>query len=115
MSYFLYQWTYKDLAIKAMRDTPHDRSPELRKAVEAFGGRLHQFFYAFGPYDGVAIVEFPDNQSCAACALTLTGSGGNAALTTTVLLTAEQGQQAMQQANRTQSGYRAPVGYDSHG
>ncbi len=115
MAYFLYQWAYRDLAIKAMRDAPHDREPELRKAVNAFGGRLHQFFYAFGHCDGVAIVEFPDNESCAACALTLTGAGGNTTLTTTVLLTPEQGLRAMQQANRTQSGYQTPVGYASHG
>lgn len=115
MPYYLYQWTYKDAAIKAMREAPQDRAPELQKAVEAFGGRMHQFFYAFGPCDGVAIVEFPDNQSCAACALTLTGAGGNTTLTTTVLLTPEEGQRAMQQANRTQTGYRAPVGYASHG
>lgn len=115
MAYFLYQWSYKDQAIKAMREAPQDRPAELSKAVEAFGGRLHQFFYAFGAHDGIAIVEFPDNASCAACALTLTGAGANATLSTTVLLSPEEGFRAMQQANRTTSGYKAPVGYASHG
>jgi uncharacterized protein with GYD domain len=65
MPYYLFQWKYKDRAIQAMIETPQDRSAELRKAVEAFHGRMHQFFFAFGEYDGLSIVEFPNNESCA--------------------------------------------------
>jgi uncharacterized protein with GYD domain len=115
MPYYLYQWTYKDPALKAMCEAPQDRPAELRKAVEAFGGKLHQFFYALGPCDGIAIVEFPDNECCVACSLTLGGHGGNTTLSTTVLLTPGEGYQAMVKANRTSTGYRAPVGYASHG
>jgi len=115
MPYYLFQWKYKDASIKAMIETPQDRPAELRKAVEAFGGRVHQFFFAFGDYDGVSIVEFPDNERCAACAVTLTGAGANAALRTTVLLTANEGNASMLQASSVQSGYRPPVGYASHG
>ena len=115
MAYYLYQWTYKDIAIKAMHETPQDRPAQLRKAVEAFNGKLHQFFYALGNYDGVAIVEFPDNESCAACSLTLTGAGSNTTLTTTVLLSPDEGYRAMQKANMTSTGYQTPVGYSSHG
>ena len=46
MPFYLFQRKYKDPAIKAMVDTPQDRPTELRKVVEAFGGRLHQFFFA---------------------------------------------------------------------
>jgi len=75
MPSYLFQWKYKDPAIKAMVDTPQDRPAELRKVVEAFGGRLHQFYFAFGEYDGVSVVEFPNNESYAACAVTLCGAG----------------------------------------
>ena len=115
MPYYLFQWKYKDASIKAMIETPQDRPAELRKAVEAFGGRVHQFFFAFGDYDGVSIVEFPDNESCAACSVMLTGAGANAVLQTTALLTANEGQAAMFQASSVHSGYRPPVGYSSHG
>ena len=115
MAYYLYRWTYKDPAIHAMRETPQDRPAQLRKAVEAFDGKLHQFFYALGDIDGVAIVEFPDNESCVACSLTLTGAGGTTTLATTVLLSPEEGYRAMQKANATTTGYKAPVGYSSHG
>jgi uncharacterized protein with GYD domain len=115
MPFYLFQWQYKDPAIKAMVDTPQDRPAELRKAVEAFGGSVHQFFFSFGDYDGVSIVEFPSNESCAACSVTLAGAGANTALRTTVLLTATEGQAAMLRASSVRHGYRSPVGYASHG
>ena len=111
MPYYLFQWKYKDPAFKAMMETPQDRPAELRKAVEAFGGRMHQFFFAFGEFDGVSIVEFPNNESCATCAVTLSGAGANTTLQTTVLLTPSEGQAAMLRASSVQHGYRSPVGY----
>ncbi len=104
MPYYLFQWKYKDPAIQAMIETPQDRSAELRKAVEAFHGRMHQFFFAFGEYDGLSIVEFPNNESCASCAAMLTGAGANTSLQTTALLTANEGQAAMLRASSVQSG-----------
>ena len=115
MAHFLFQWTYTDSAIKAMLDKPQDRPGELRKAVEAFGGKVHQFFFAFGTYDGVAVLEFPDIESCAACTLTLAGAGANRTQLTTLLFSPAEGYGAMQKASQTQTGYRPPVGYGSHG
>ena len=115
MAHFLLQWTYKDPAIQAMLDNPQDRVGEACKAVEAFGGKLHQFFYAFGAYDGIAIVEFPDNESCAACSYTLAGAGAIGVRSITVLLSPMEGYRAMQKANQTRTGYQPPVGYGSHG
>ena len=115
MPYYMFQWTYTDAAVQAMLDKPQDRPGELRKAVEAFGGKVHHFFFTVGAFDGLAIVEFPDNESCAACRLTLTGAGANRALTTPVLLSPAEGGRAMQKARETRTGYRAPVGYGSFG
>lgn len=115
MPFYLFQWRYKDPAIQAMVDVAQDRPTEVRKVVGAFGGRLHSFFFAFGEYDGVGIVEFPDNESCAACSLVLSGAGGNARLKTTVLLTADEAEESMRLARSASHGYRSPVGYASHG
>jgi uncharacterized protein with GYD domain len=115
MAYFLFQWKYKDPSIKAMTEKPQDRARELRKAVEGLGGKLHQFFFAFGEYDGIAIAEFPDNESCAACSLLLSGAGANVTLSTTVLLSADEGYRAMNKASAANTGYQAPIGYSSHG
>ena len=115
MPYYLFQWKYKNEAIQAMIETPQDRPAELRKAVLAFEGRLHQFFYAFGDYDGVGIVEFPSNERCAACATMLGGAGANAAFRTTVLMTSDEGKAAMMLAHVAKTGYASPIGYASHG
>ncbi len=115
MPHFLFQWKYKDPALKAMLETMQDRPVELAKAVEGFGGKVNQFYFAFGEYDGVAIVEFPTNESCIACSLTLGGGGANTALETTVLISPDEGARAMRLARETKTGYRSPIGYSSHG
>jgi uncharacterized protein with GYD domain len=115
MAHFLFQWRYKDTAVQAMLDRHQDRPGELRKAVEAFGGTVHHFFYTLGVYDGLAIVEFPDTESCVACRLTLTGAGANSDLMTTVLLSSIEGSEAMAKARETRTGYQPPVGYGSFG
>ena len=48
MPYFMFQWTYTDTAVQAMLNKPQDRPGELRKAVQAFGGKVHQFFFTVG-------------------------------------------------------------------
>ncbi len=109
------QWKYTDKSIQAMIETPQNRAVELQKAVEAFGGRMHEFFFSFGDHDGLGIVEFPNSESSASCAALITGAGANTALKVTPLLTANEGQAAMLRASSTRSGYRPPVGYSSHG
>jgi uncharacterized protein with GYD domain len=92
MPYYLFQWKYKDSSVQAMIEEPQDRSAELRKAVEAFHGRMHQFFFSFGEYDGLSIVEFSNNAACASCAAFLIGAGANTSLHTTALLTMKERQ-----------------------
>ena len=115
MPHYLIQWSYKAPQVKALVEAPQDRPAMVRKVVEAFGGRLHDFYFAFGDYDGAFIVEFPDNESCAACMMTIDAAGGSETLKTTVLITPEEGFAAMTRAKAAVHGYTAPVGYSSHG
>ena len=112
MPHFMLQWKYKDTSIQPMLDKPQDRPRELRKAVEAFDGTVHHFSFTLGTYDGLAIVEFPNTESCVACSLTLIGAGANTDLTTTVLLSPAEGSQAMERARQTQTGYQPPPLYE---
>ena len=109
MSPYLFQWVYKDSSIKALIDKPHDRQAQLKKAVEGFGGTLQQFFFAFGDWDGFALVEFPDAESCSACSMTLAASGVNAAFKTTVLIAPDEGGRAIRRASEGKTGYTSPV------
>ena len=115
MTFYMIQWLYKDPAIKAMVESPQDRPGELKKVVAAFGGKVEHFFFTFGEYDGLAIVEFPDPPSCVACVLTLEAAGNNAKIRTTSLMTPDDGLAAMEIARNAKTGYLPPTGYSSHG
>src|SRR6478672_5161666 len=55
----------------------------VRDAVEALGGRLEAFYFAFGDDDVVDIMELPDNETAAGFALE-TSSSGRVSVSTTV-------------------------------
>ena len=59
------------------------------RVVEAAGGTLEAFYYAFGDHDLYAIVDVPDQETMAAIMLTI-GTSGSATGSTTVLLTPEE-------------------------
>jgi uncharacterized protein with GYD domain len=109
MTYFLVQFTYKDDQIKALLAEPQDRAAAVGQAVAAFEGKLHHFFFAYGEYDGVALMEFPDLDSANACLLTIIAGGGVASFKTTVLIEPEAALRAMHKAGSVQSGYAPPA------
>ena len=87
MPHYLHQWAYKDREVRAMVTQPQDREEVVRVAVEAFGGKLHGFYFCFGDYDGACIAEFPNNETAMACLMSIFGEGGLLTLRTTPLMT----------------------------
>ena len=63
--------------------------------LEAMGGRLESFHFAFGDTDVFAIVDVLDDEAAAAMALAINSSGAVNA-STTKLLTVEQVDEALQ-------------------
>jgi len=110
MAFFLIQFTYDDDAIGNLVKNPQDRSVQAQAVAESFGGKMHQFFFAFGDYDGVGIAEFPDTESMAACSLYLGSTGAFDTMKTTLLIDPAEGLAAMKRANSTQTGYKPPTG-----
>ncbi len=53
------RWT--EQGIKNVKGSVH-RLQAFRKAVEAAGGKVHQFLYTMGPQDLVAILEAPSDE-----------------------------------------------------
>ena len=102
------RWMFKDAALKSMTDKPQDREAPARELIEGFGGRLHHYYFTLGEYDGLAIVEFPDNAAAAATSMRGSASGAFARFETHPLLTAQEAQRAMQMVKDTTAGYRAP-------
>ena len=83
-----------------------DRRAAATQYIEAVGGKLHGFWYAFGEFDGYTLWEAPDNISMAATALAIGAGGALAPIQTTVLLTVEETVSALRKASSIS--YRAP-------
>src|SRR5690242_15355014 len=99
MSHFMLRWQFKDEAAKALVGKPQDRTGPAKTLVENFGGTMHHYYFAFGDYDGLAICEFPDNISVAACSMKATSTGAFARFETTALLSGKEAETAMKQAH----------------
>jgi uncharacterized protein with GYD domain len=69
------------------------RRAAVESAIKAMGGHLDVFYFAFGSNDVVSIADIPDNVTAAALAMGI-GSTGTVRITTTVLLTPEEVDQA---------------------
>jgi uncharacterized protein with GYD domain len=79
------------------------RRAAVQKAIEGLGGRLECFYYTLGEPDAFAIVDVPDVVNIAAVSLAINATGG-AHVSTTVLLTPEQ----IDEAAKKSVGYRPP-------
>ena len=108
MAHYLMQFRYSTPAVKAMIDKPQDRTAAAKAAIEAFGGKLKDFFFTFGEFDAIVIAEMPDNTSAAAVAMTVGASGAFAHAQTTVLMTTDEAQAAMKQAHKAKAAYKPP-------
>ncbi|MFI8180805.1 GYD domain-containing protein [Actinacidiphila glaucinigra] len=74
----LLSWT--DQGIRAYADTA-GRADAFGAALRDVGGRLVDIYWTVGPYDLVAVVEAPDDETAAAALLRL-GAVGNIRSTT---------------------------------
>jgi len=101
MGFYLIQLAYTADAAKAMVKNPQSREETARAAMESLGGKAHSFFFAFGEYDAILIVELPNNVAAAAGALATTSGGAISKFHTTPLLTAAESVEAMKLAQKT--------------
>src|SRR5689334_6346913 len=106
MAHYLMEVGYTAEAWKTLVKKPTDRTKAIRPAIEKLGGSLESAYFAFGDYDLVLIVEFPDNVSAAAFSLAASAGGALRTIKTTPLLAISEGMGAMKLA--TQAGYRPP-------
>lgn len=74
----LVNWTDKGIA--AYGETTK-RAAAAREAAAKYGGSVTKIWWTVGPYDLVAHMEFPDDESMTAFLLTL-GASGNLRTTT---------------------------------
>ena len=98
MPMYLTRFSYTPETWARLAQNPEDRRDAARAYIEAVGGKLHGFWYAFGEYDGYNLWEAPDNVAMAAVAIGISGGGALSKFETTPLLTVEENLEALRRA-----------------
>ena len=108
MPLFMSQFSYTSEAWAALVRKPEDRAEVLRGLAQKMGVKLHSLHYCFGDYDGVIMMEAPDETTVLATLLAAISPGHVKAIKTTTLFTVEQAMAALRKAGT--ASYRAPSG-----
>lgn len=106
MALYLTRFSYTAETWSRLIQHPEDRRAAATQYIEAVGGKLHGFWYAFGEHDAYAVYEAPDNVAMAATSLAITAGGALSSLQTVVLLSVEEAMAAMKKAGSIK--YRRP-------
>ena len=86
-----------------VKDSASGRRADVQSAVQAVGGKVEAFYFAFGSEDVIIILDLPNNVAAAAVGLASAGSG-TVHVRTTPLLTVEEVDKALE----VKTQYRAP-------
>jgi len=104
VGYYLFRASYTQKGIEGvLKEGGTARVAAVEKLVASVGGRVICQFWALGADDFLAVAELPDNAAAARLAATV-GATGTSSVTTTVLLTAAE----IDDAVRRGVEYRAP-------
>ena len=106
MPLYLTRFSYTPATWAKLIKNPEDRRAAAKEYIEAVGGKLHGFWYAFGDHDGYNLWEAPDNVSMAAVALAISSGGALSSFETTVLLTVDETIEALRKVEQVK--YRPP-------
>ncbi|HZS79276.1 MAG TPA: GYD domain-containing protein [Ktedonobacteraceae bacterium] len=98
MALYMVQFAYTPEAWAALVKNPQDRSVPVRELGQKLGGRMVGFYYCFGEYDGVVLIEAPDDTAAIAASLAAVAPGHIKAIKTTKLFTVEETMEAMRRA-----------------
>ena len=108
MPLYLSRFSYTPATWAKLIQNPEDRRAAAKQYIEAVGGKLHGFWYAFGDHEGYNLWEAPDNVSMAATAIAINAGGALSSIQTTALLTVEETLTALKKASSIR--YRPPGG-----
>src|SRR5947209_18607970 len=100
MPLYLSKFSYTPETWARLIGNPQDRRIAAQAYIESVGGKLHGFWYAFGPHDAYNLWEAPDNVSMAAVALAIGAGGALSSFDTTVLLTVDETLDALRKAGQ---------------
>ncbi len=80
MSLYIILWKYTDQGINNIKESPK-RVNIFKSKLENAGGKLIDTYYTFGKYDGVSIVETPNDETLMSCLLSIESQGNARSVT----------------------------------
>jgi uncharacterized protein with GYD domain len=86
-----------------LKDGGSQREKAVTAAVNALGGKVEAFYFAFGQSDAILILDLPDNVTAAALSLVVSATGAGAIKTTPLLTPMD-----IDAAAKMKVSYRAP-------
>lgn len=107
MPQYMIQFAYSAQGWAALIQNPVDRSDPLRAVAEKLGGHLVSLHHTMGEFDGVALLDAPDDTTAMAVVMGATAPGHLRATKTTRLYTPAESMDAMRRAGG--AAYEAPT------
>jgi uncharacterized protein with GYD domain len=106
MTLYMLQFAYTSEAWNAFTKNPEDRTAAVQGLAQKLGCRIEAFYYSFGEYDGLLVIEAADETAVTAFALAANGPGHLRATRTTVLMRPGAVVEAMKKAGGVE--YKGP-------
>ncbi|NIV76385.1 MAG: GYD domain-containing protein, partial [Gammaproteobacteria bacterium] len=69
MRRYMIQIKYNISSVQGLVGNPQDRKPQAARIMEKLGGSLIDFYFTFGEWDAVILVELPDDAHAMAVAM----------------------------------------------
>jgi uncharacterized protein with GYD domain len=107
MPLYMTQFAYTAETWATLTKRPQDRRAGLDAAAQKLGGRLVSLYYCFGEYDGITLIEAPDDTTACAIILGAVSAGHLKTVKTIRLFTVEETMEAMSRAGSLL--YQAPA------
>ncbi len=108
MAYYMIRASLSVESWKALVANPQDRSIPVAQLCEQHGCKLHNYFFALGEHDVVAIIEATDDKTAMAFAMGVVSSGAVSGIQTTVLVPASEAVEVMRKAGEVAGTYQPP-------
>jgi uncharacterized protein with GYD domain len=106
MALYMAQFAYTPEAWTAFTKHPEDRTKAVQTLAQKLGCRIDALYYSFGEYDGLLIMEAPDETTVTAFLLAAMSPGHLRATKTTVLMRPGAIVEAMKKAGGVE--YKGP-------
>lgn len=101
MPHYMYHVDYNADSWKTQVNQPKHRMETVTPVIEKMGGKVICAYYTFGKDDLICIVEMPSNEVAGAFAIAASAGGAVSNISTTVLMTMDEGYAAIQQAGKS--------------